>query len=85
MMPPEERPTAQELADASRGGNWECPKCGCKHTEVRKTWYLKDGTRRRSRVCRNCGQAATITSEVEVPKGFKLVVVEKDEEERACA
>lgn len=80
-----ERPTLAELAAMNSSGPWECPKCGCKQTDVRKTWYLKDGTRRRSRVCRNCGQSATITSEVEVPKGFKLVIVDKDEEERACA
>lgn len=82
------RELAARAAKNANAGGWECPHCGCKDTKVRKTWHPADPAifARRSRVCGNCGKSApSPTTEVEVPKGFKVVVVPDDDEERACA
>jgi len=79
--PPHERPTAEQLANG--GGPWSCRRCGCKDTRVVNTWLQEGGAIRRKRVCRNCGQDFTHTTEVPCPAGFKVVV--EDEEERAVA
>lgn len=55
-IPPEERPTARELAAQSRGSDpWACPRCGCKDWRVVNS-YMSGDARRRQRVCRHCHQ-----------------------------
>jgi len=59
--PPHLRPS---LAELSRGdGPRECPHCGCRDYRVVSTWRNNDGTVRRRRVCRHCGQDEFISSE----------------------
>lgn len=53
--PPRRRRTlAEAAAESAPAGGLRCPKCGCGHLEVARTWDVRDG-RRRKRVCRNCG------------------------------
>jgi transcriptional regulator NrdR family protein len=80
---PHERPTAQQLASGG-GHQWSCRRCGCQRTRVSKTWTIDNGAVRRKRVCDNCGQDFTHTTEVPCPTGFR-VVVEDEEAERAVA
>jgi transcriptional regulator NrdR family protein len=84
MIPPHERPTARELASGGTSHQWSCRRCGCKDTRVANTWVQEGGAIRRKRVCRNCGQDFTLTTEIPCPKGFS-VVVEDEEAERAVA
>ena len=82
--PPNERPTARQLAAQAIGQHqWSCRRCGCKRTRVVKTWINDDGSVRRKRVCGHCGQDFTHTTEVPCASGLKVVV--EDEDERACA
>jgi DNA-directed RNA polymerase subunit RPC12/RpoP len=65
---------------------WSCRRCGCQATRVVKTWPLESGAIRRKRVCLNCGQDFTHTTEVPCPTGFRVVVEDEEEDrERACA
>lgn len=87
-VPPEDRPSARELAAKCSGGNpWACPRCGCKGPHKVVNSYDAGGERRRRRICRNCGQGLIKTAEVPVPDGHKLQVVPDDDDERArsCA
>lgn len=80
--PPEDRPTAEQLAAQAAGNNpWACPRCGCRGPHRVANSYEAGGERKRRRICRNCGQGLIRTSEVPVPDGFKVVVVPEDEEE----
>lgn len=55
MKDHEKRPTLNELAAETNASDpWSCPKCGCKDWRVYKTYDCKDGTKRRTRCCRNC-------------------------------
>jgi DNA-directed RNA polymerase subunit RPC12/RpoP len=74
---------AREAEQPQGQHQFSCKRCGCKMTRVVKTWYIEGGAVRRKRVCHNCGQDFTHTTEVPCPTGFKVVV--EDEEERACA
>lgn len=62
-LPPEERPTAAELANGKTAPGI-CPKCGCGHLEANSTRELPTGTIHRYRYCRNpkCG-ARFLTSQ----------------------
>jgi transcriptional regulator NrdR family protein len=84
--PPENRPTARQLAAQVSGVNpWACPRCGCLGPhKVESTYAVAAGVRRR-RICRNCGQSLFHTTEVIAPKGSEIRVVSPDDEERACA
>jgi hypothetical protein len=85
--PPAERPTAAELAALSRaaaGDVWACPRCGCRDWRVRKTAQRAAGVRR-SRVCRHCGQAGILTTEVPCPTGYRVLVVPSGESEEDAA
>ena len=87
MIPPHERPTAQQLAAQSNGGDaYACPRCGCKdwrgedNSAVEKTRHPSGGGQTiRRRICRHCGQSAFRTIEAVVPEGMKLQVVPEDE------
>lgn len=47
----------------------QCPKCGCRHFEVRNTVPKRNGTIVRYRVCRHCGKVVT-TREAPVGKCY---------------
>lgn len=87
--PPNERPTAAQLAAGNANG-WACPRCGCrdlrgeKNSGVESTRVAGDAVRRR-RICRHCGQHVIVTKEVPVPEGFKVLVVPDEGEAKACA
>jgi hypothetical protein len=40
-----------------------CRRCGCCDFRVVTTWRLRDGTIRRQRVCRHCGQDSYTSEE----------------------
>ena len=42
------------LSEYNRRDGIECPKCGCRHFDVRWTRH-RVGSVRRRKVCRNCG------------------------------
>lgn len=77
VLPPEERPTARELAGTPN--SWQCPRCGCRGPHrVVKTYDARAGSeRRRRRICRNCGQGLIHTVEVPVSNGYEVQVVRK--------
>jgi len=82
--PPEDRPSARELAARSNGGSWECPKCSCKdlrgeNSHIESTRHPGGEFVRRKRVCRHCGQGALVTQEVPVPSGFRVLIVPEDD------
>jgi hypothetical protein len=52
-IPPEDRPSASELANGKSTPNGTCPKCGCAHFEANGTRELPGGTITRYRYCRN--------------------------------
>lgn len=92
MIPPHERPTAQQLASGSTGGGYACPRCGCKdwrgedNSFVEKTRHPANSSQTvRRKICRHCGQSAFRTIEAVVPEGMKLQVVPEDEEESEAA
>lgn len=87
-MPPEDRPSLADLQARARGeGKADpsaCPRCGCRHvvlsSPVDTTYLVRDQSeRKRSRICRNCGNEVFPTSEVYCPKGFRVLVVPEDE------
>ena len=92
MIPMDERPTAQQLAAQSRGGDgYACPRCGCKdwrgegNSAVNETRHPVNGNSTvRRRICRHCGQVGFRTEEVVVPAGKKLQIVDDDEEREAA-
>ena len=62
--PPKEPLTLAEMAALARGsGGVECPKCACRDSRVVNTWRLADGTIRRDRRCRNCGEPLPTSTE----------------------
>ncbi len=79
------RKTLQQLAiEAAQSQNadpWACPRCGCKDWRVAGT-YVRNGKRRRQRVCRHCHQTL-ITYEVPVQPGFKLEIVRSSVENQS--
>lgn len=89
-LPPNERPTAQELA-AGAVSSGACPRCGCRDWRGEKNSSV-ESTRKpdgrgivRRRVCRHCGQTAFKTEEVVVPEGHRLLVVPDEEIEEEFA
>ena len=86
-IPPEERPTAEQLKAQSLGVDpWACPHCGCRGPHKVVNTYDAGMQRRRRRICRNCKQGLVRTAEVPVPPGHHLEVVRDDEdEEKNCA
>ena len=64
-MNPQERPTAADLAALVQGPDGPvCLQCGCRDFRVSNRWKKRDGTVRRLKRCRHCGQPIH-TSEVE--------------------
>lgn len=51
-LPPEERPSAEELRSGS--GAIECPRCGCKDFVSGRATSLPSGAMKRYEYCRNC-------------------------------
>lgn len=79
--PPEQRPTARQLAAQSAGADpWACPRCGCRGPHKVVNSYETGGERKRRRVCRNCNQLIR-TVEVPVPDGCQVRVVNDEEDE----
>lgn len=84
-LPPEDRPSAQELANG-RSGSGVCPKCGAVewrgeiNSRVEYTRH-PDGSMKtiRRRICQ-CGQFAFRTEEAVVPSGHKLKIVPINED-----
>lgn len=65
---PHLRPSLGDYEQQARGaGGLVCAKCGCRHFLTPSTWRLKDGTVRRLRVCRHCGQPINTTEHVDTP------------------
>jgi transcription elongation factor Elf1 len=56
MAKPEERKTAAQMLRDSRGGQFECPHCGCRDFRIVQTWWTKDGEKHRAYKCRHCGK-----------------------------
>lgn len=52
-IPPNERPSARELA--SGGDLWICSVCGCRDWRVLDTREASGGNVGRTRYCRHCG------------------------------
>ena len=85
MIPPEQRPTPQQLAAQSSAVNpWACPRCGCEGPHKVVNSYEVGGERKRRRVCRNCNQLIR-TVEVPVPDGKSVRVVSDEEIEEEAA
>ena len=78
-VPPEDRPSARELAAQSSGGSVECPKCGCRDWRTVDSRPGDNVFQVRRKRCRNCGYTINRTEEVAVPKGFRVLVVPEDE------
>jgi len=84
------RKTLAQLSEEANGGDYSCPRCGCKdwrgeqNSEVERTIHPNGGSTVRKRICRHCGQSRFETREVVVPPGCRIAVV-SDEDERACA
>jgi hypothetical protein len=55
IPPPNERPTAQQLANQSMGGSG-CPVCGCNDWRTLDTRYNAAGNKARTLYCRHCGR-----------------------------
>lgn len=86
------RKTLAQMQQEALGGDYACPRCGCKdwrgekNSEVERTLHPNGGSTVRKRICRNCKQARFDTHEVVVPPGCKVLVVDEEEERpRACA
>lgn len=55
-IPPDERPSAEQLQSGGSVNPLVCPHCGCGHLENYRTSGLPTGSVRRYRQCRNCGK-----------------------------
>jgi hypothetical protein len=65
MMDMPERNTLAEIkAEATGGKGIACDRCGCRHLRVRNKIDNKDGTIKRYRVCRNCGNVVPTTESI---------------------
>jgi transcriptional regulator NrdR family protein len=66
----------EALLAQCKAGGITCPACGCRDFRVTNTW-LGEGSRKRLRRCRNCGEPVT-TLEVPVKDGFEIKSVPKE-------
>ena len=63
-MTEEKQPKSlQEFADDAEADPWACPRCGCRDWRVESSYIVKNGNRRRRRICRHCGQSLLRTEE----------------------
>lgn len=54
-LPPDERPTAEELRSGGKG-TIACPNCGCQDFRSGRATALPSGATKRYEYCRHCGK-----------------------------
>jgi hypothetical protein len=80
--PPNERPTAAQLAAQCGNDPWVCPRCGCRDWRVLDTRDVSNGNLARTRICRHCGKDGPRIYTEEKPY---RVISPDDEKLKDCA